>query len=130
MSSGCARISYQEKIDLGQHGVESPPGLKDYSDVGLSANTPGPDVLTHPSHIRHHHQWSLLKIATSLNSNVCLHFFTFALMITTAFSQNVGKLFSELKLVTITFSSSLLTAAEWFTANGIITGMIGTTGGR
>ena len=30
----------------------------------------------------------------------CLHLFTFALMVTGAFSRNVGKLFSELKLVT------------------------------
>ena len=30
----------------------------------------------------------------------CLHFFTFALMRTGAFSKNIGKLFSELKLVT------------------------------
>ena len=36
----------------------------------------------------------------AINSNVCLHLFTFALMTTGAFSQNVGKLFSELKLVT------------------------------
>ena len=36
----------------------------------------------------------------AINSNVCSHFFTFALMTTGAFSQNVGKLFSELKLVT------------------------------
>ena len=35
-----------------------------------------------------------------LNSNVCSHFFTFALMTTGAFSRNVGKLFSDLKLVT------------------------------
>ena len=41
-----------------QHRAESPPGLKDYSDVKLPANTP--DVLTHPSHIGYHHQRSLL----------------------------------------------------------------------
>ena len=35
-----------------------------------------------------------------LNSSACSHFFTFALMTTGAFSRNVGKLFSELKLVT------------------------------
>ena len=38
--------------------MESPSGLKDYSDVKLPANTP--DVLTHPSHIGYHHQRSLL----------------------------------------------------------------------
>ena len=36
----------------------------------------------------------------AINSNVCLHLFTFALMTTGAFSRNIGKLFSELKLVT------------------------------
>ena len=35
-------------LHFGQHRTESPPGLKDYSDVKLPANTP--DVLTHPSH--------------------------------------------------------------------------------
>ena len=34
--------------------------------------------------------------------------FTFALMMTGAFSQNVGKLFSELKLVTDNFSLFML----------------------
>ena len=34
-----------------------------------------------------------------INSRVCSQFFTFALMTTGAFSQNVGKLFSELRLV-------------------------------
>ena len=32
----------------------------------------------------------------AINSNVSLHLFTFALMTTAAFSQNVGKLFSDL----------------------------------
>ena len=36
----------------------------------------------------------------AINSNICSHLFTFALMTTGAFSQNVSKLFSELKLVT------------------------------
>ena len=35
----------------------------------------------------------------AINSNVCSHLFTFALMMTAAFSRNIGKLFSELKLV-------------------------------
>ena len=35
----------------------------------------------------------------AINSNVCSHLFTFALMTTGAFSQDIGKLFSELKLV-------------------------------
>ena len=39
----------------------------------------------------------------AINSNGCSHFLTFALMTTGAFSQNVGKLFSELKLVTDNF---------------------------
>ena len=32
----------------------------------------------------------------AINSNVCSHCFTFTLMMTGAFSRNVGKLFSEL----------------------------------
>ncbi|WP_222706805.1 hypothetical protein, partial [Lacisediminihabitans profunda] len=40
--------------------AEGPPGLKDYSDVKLPANTP--NVLTHPNHIRYHHQWFLLLL--------------------------------------------------------------------
>ena len=36
----------------------------------------------------------------AINSSVCSYFFTFAQMRTVAFSQNVSKLFSELKLVT------------------------------
>ena len=47
-----------------------------------------------------------------LNSNVCSHFFTFALMTTGAFSQNVGKLFSELKLVTDNLSSFMQKPTE------------------
>ena len=35
-------------------------------------------------------QWCI-----AINSNICLHIFTFALMMTEAFSRNVGKLFSE-----------------------------------
>ena len=34
----------------------------------------------------------------AINRNVCPHFFTFTLMTTGAFSQNVGKLFSDLKV--------------------------------
>ena len=37
---------------------------------------------------------------TSINSSVFSNSFTFALMMTEGFSRNVGKLFSELKLVT------------------------------
>ena len=46
----------------------------------------------------------------AINSNVCLHLFTFTLMMTGAFSRNVGKLFSELKLVTdnLLFNSLLV----------------------
>ena len=36
----------------------------------------------------------------AINSNICSHFFHFALMTTEAFSRKVGTLFSELKLVT------------------------------
>ena len=36
----------------------------------------------------------------AMNSSVCSHFFIFALVMTGAFSRNVGKSFSELKLVT------------------------------
>ena len=42
----------------------------------------------------------------AINSNVCSHFFTFVLMTTGAFSQSVGKLFSEFKLVTDDLSNS------------------------
>ena len=48
----------------------------------------------------------------AINSNVCSHFFTFALMTTRAFSRNVGKLFSELKLVTDNLLSTLNHAYE------------------
>ena len=34
----------------------------------------------------------------AINSNVCLHLFTFPLMTTGPFSQNISKLFSELKI--------------------------------
>ena len=36
----------------------------------------------------------------AINSNFCSHCFIFALMMTGAFSRNINKLFSELKLVT------------------------------
>ena len=45
-------------LHLSQHWAESPLRLKDYSDLEPPANMP--DVLTYPSHIRYHHQWSLL----------------------------------------------------------------------
>ena len=36
----------------------------------------------------------------AINSSVCSHFFTFALMTTGAFSRNVGMLYTKLKLET------------------------------
>ena len=42
------------------HRTESPPGLKDYSDVKFPANTP--DVLTHPSHVGYHTPISSEKV--------------------------------------------------------------------
>ena len=53
-----------------------------------------------------HHQGESEEVRTNVAiyshalSNVCSHFFIFTLMRTGAFSQNVGKSFSELKLVT------------------------------
>ena len=43
----------------------------------------------------------------AINNNVCLHLFTFALMTTGPFSQNIGKLFSELKIYSLVLSSDL-----------------------
>ena len=40
------------------------------------------------------------QLYMAINSSVCSHLFTFSLMTTGAFSRNVSKLFSELKLVT------------------------------
>ena len=43
--------------------------------------------------------WLILVIVVKVKK--CLHSFTFALMTTEAFSRNVSKLFSELKLTTL-----------------------------
>ena len=53
----------------------------------------------------------------AVNSNVCLHFFTIA-MTTGAFSQNVGKLFSKLKVVTDNFF--IYAEADWETTESFI----------
>ena len=42
----------------------------------------------------------ILSTCMAINGNVCSHFITFALITTGAFSRNVGKLFSKLKLIT------------------------------
>ena len=42
-------------------------------------------------------QW---RVSSVVHGNVCLHLFTFALMMIGALNHNVGKLFAELKLVT------------------------------
>ena len=57
--------------------------------------------------------WPTCKSEHGFSVGRCIN--TFALMTTGAFSQNVGKLFSELKLVQITFLSisKMLWALKW-----------------
>ena len=44
--------------------------------------------------------WTNIILIYTLNSSVSSHFFTFALMMTEAFRQNISKLFSKPKLET------------------------------
>ena len=59
---------------------------------------------------KHEHDNVCPQYCMAINSNICLQLFTFARMTTGAFSRNVGKLFSELKLVTdnLLFTNAVL----------------------